>query len=523
MAATETVAQVTFLRKSPIHKSGVLTLSGFGVHVRMQSGHLEIEHGQGDERRKSRLPRVGHNLKRLVIIGDDGFVSLSALKWIADVDASLTMLDRTGRVIFVTGPTASSDARLRRAQALALNNGVGLQVSRRLIDAKLEGQERLVREKLNAKSIAQTIGELRQTLIQADSFETIRLLEAQGAQLYFSRWRTLPILWPKADLRRVPEHWRTVGSRRSPLTGGPRLAVTPVHALLNYCFALLESETRLALSALGLDPGLGLGLHTDTPNRDSLALDVLEPVRPQIEDWILSWISREPLRRADFFETNNGNCRLMSGLCAKLSETAPVWGKLVAPWAEYVARALWNRSMKTQASTALSTRLTQRHRREAKGQPSFPTVQVPKTDNFCSQCGKQVRTGNRYCAGCAPLAVLGNFDQGRKAAHRPESLVKRSATQRSHKQAIANWRPSDLPNWLTREVYVKQIQPALANVPKARISTVLQVSYPYVLKIQRGQCIPHARHWKALADLSGQNSARVATTAADSECTLASV
>jgi CRISPR associated protein, Cas1 family len=47
----------------------------------------------------------------------------------------------------------------------------------------------------------------------------------------------------------------------------------------------------------GLDPGLGVGLHTDTGNRNSLALDVLEAVRPQIETWVLNWIASEPLRR----------------------------------------------------------------------------------------------------------------------------------------------------------------------------------------------------------------------------------
>ena len=76
-----------------------------------------------------------------------------------------------------------------------------------------------------------------------------------------------------------------------------------------------------------------MGLHTDTPNRDSLALDVLEPIRPQVESWLLDWIAGQPLGRADFFESATGNCRLMSHLCAKLSQTAPVWGKLVAPWA----------------------------------------------------------------------------------------------------------------------------------------------------------------------------------------------
>lgn len=111
--------------------------------------------------------------------------------------------------------------------------------------------------------------------------------------------------------------------------------------MLNYCFALLQAETRLAVSVLGLDAGLGVGLHTDTANRDSLALDVLEPIRPQIEAWLLNWIGSEPFRRSDFFETGTGNCRLMSRLCMNLSRTSPVWRKLVEPWAEYVAQALW--------------------------------------------------------------------------------------------------------------------------------------------------------------------------------------
>ena len=170
--------------------------------------------------------------------------------------------------------------------------------------------------------------------------------------------RNVPILWSKADLPRIPGYWCSVGSRQSPLSGGPRLAVTPFHALLNFCNALLESETRTAVVALGLDPSLGLGLHTDTPNRDSLALDVLEPVRPEVEAWLLSWIMRGPLGRADFFEAANGNCRLMSHLCTKLSETAPVWGKLVAPWAEYVARTLWASTSRAKSSRSPSTPLT---------------------------------------------------------------------------------------------------------------------------------------------------------------------
>ena len=222
----------------------------------------------------------------------------------------------------------------------------------------------------------------------------------------------------------------------------------------------------------------------------------------------MSWITREPLHRADFFETANGNCRLMSAFCRKLSETAPVWGKLVAPWVEFVARTLWSKSAKSPSEPRLSTRLTQQHRREAKGQPSFREVEVPQIDHCYRRCGRQVPRRSRLCADCAAVTVTGNFDKGRRVAHCPASIAKRSATQRAHKEAIENWNPADLPAWLTREVYVKQIQPALANVPKSRIGTALQVSYPYVLKIQRGQCIPHARHWLTLARLSQRFTAK---------------
>jgi len=40
--------------------------------------------------------------------------------------------------------------------------------------------------------------------------------------------------------------------------------------MLNYMYALLESESRLAAASVGLDPGIGV-LHIDTDSRDSLA------------------------------------------------------------------------------------------------------------------------------------------------------------------------------------------------------------------------------------------------------------
>lgn len=504
MAAPIKLSQLHPSSKSLVSKSGVLTLYGFGIHVQMRYGHLEIEHGAGTDRRILRLPRVGHGLQRLVCISQDGFITLSALKWLSSVGAGFVMLDRMGRVELVTGPRSPSEAKLRRAQAVAMQNGDGLRISRDLIDAKLQGQERVIREQLQESAAADVISKFRMhELPKAETFEQIRTIEAHAAITYFGALRGIPLLWPKADLRRIPEHWRTVGARQSPLSGGPRLAVTPFHSIINYCFALLESETRIAVSTVGLDPGLGLGLHTDTPNRDSLALDVLEPVRPEVEGWLISWIIREPLRRTDFFETSNGNCRLMSHICAKLSETAPIWGRLVAPWAEYVARSLWTSTSRPKAVASLPTPLTQQHRREAKGRPSFPTVKSPKPDHFCRGCGAPIRRDKQYCKQCAVPVRRENFEAGRKTAQKPEFLAKRSATQRIHRQAIHNWKPSDLPGWLTRDVYANKVQPALASIAKSTICSVLGVSEPYASFIQAGKRIPHRRHWTTLAKLAG--------------------
>ena len=506
MAAAVTLSQPNLSHKSPIGRSGVLMLHGFGIKVRMQCGHLEIEDGVGSERRKIRLPRVGHGLKRLVCISEDGFTTLSALKWLAEVGVSFLMLNRNGKVVLVTGPTAPSDVRLRRAQALAPSNGVGLEISRALIEAKLEGQERVIRERLNDLAAAQVIATFREKLSVANTIEMVRMLEAHAAVSYFGAWRNVPVLWPKADLRRTPDHWLTVGSRHSPLSGGPRLAVTPVHAILNYCFALLESESRLALSALGLDPGLGVGLHTDTPNRDSLALDVLEPVRPQIEAWLLDWISHNPLRRADFFETANGNCRLMARFCAKLSETAPTWGKLVAPWAEYVARSLWRTTHKPTHRDAPATRLTQHHRRQAKG-GSTPRVSLPpRPPSICRGCGVSTKVGKSYCASCGVTVsregLIEAAKLGRIKGHSPEALARQSEKQRKHAAAVKAWNASDKPAWLTEEVFLQQIQPRLAALTVPVISSALGVSEPYAALIRSKKYLPHPRHWLALAKLA---------------------
>ncbi len=190
MAANKTVPQLWQSHNCSLDllvpRHGVVTLYGYGIQVRLDRGHLFLEDGIGADRRRYRLPRVGHGLKRLVVIGSDGMVSLAALRWLADQDASLVLLERDGSVLATTGPVRSSDAKLRRAQALAHTSGAALRITRELISQKLAGQERVARHKLLDSTTADTIAQFRAGVPTGDNIVTIRLIESQGARAYWS-------------------------------------------------------------------------------------------------------------------------------------------------------------------------------------------------------------------------------------------------------------------------------------------------------------------------------------------------
>lgn len=125
---------------------------------------------------------LGMGLRRLVVVGADELVSLGALRRLADQDASFVMLERDGSVLATTGPVRSSDARLRRAQALAHHSGASLRISRELVLRKLTAQERVAREKLIDCTNADTIVRFKSELPTADSISSIRLIEVQAAR-----------------------------------------------------------------------------------------------------------------------------------------------------------------------------------------------------------------------------------------------------------------------------------------------------------------------------------------------------
>jgi CRISPR-associated endonuclease Cas1 len=492
-----------------IRKSGVVVLNGYGIRVEVNAGHLLLHDGIADERRTIRLPRINHGLKRLVMIGSDGFITLEALRWIADQGAAFLMLDRRGKIITVTGPVAPSDSKLRRSQSLALGNGTALKISQELISRKLAGQELLVRDMLHVSGTADAIARFRDELPNAETIEVVRLIESQAARAYWHAWSDIPILWPRKDERRVPENWKRFRSRISSLTHSPRLAANPPNALLNLLYSVLESESTLAASAMGLMPEIGL-LHADTSNRDSLSCDLMEVCRPEVDAFVLHWLQSEHLRKSDFWEDRNGNCRIASSLAIKLCETSATWRRLVAPVAEYVAQELWSSVSKATSKAKLTrqliaTRLTQRNKREVKGS-EVPGVKRPKPEHVCSGCGKAIRPERHHCANCAVDGATERLVNaariGRVAARTPEARARHAESERRHANERSSWNASNQPVWLTAELFSEKIQPLLAGVPTSAIRSRIGVSRWYASRIRQGYR-PHARHWLALANLVG--------------------
>lgn len=286
--------------------------------------------------------------------------------------------------------------------------------------------------------------------------------------------------------------------------------MNPPNAILNYLYPLLESEARLAAAALGLDPGMGV-LHVDTPARDSLACDLMEAVRPQVDAYVIDWITRETLKRDWFFEQRDGNCRLMGSLAILLSQTAPTWGRAVAPVAEWIAQAFWNSVRKpARKDHTLPTRLTQRRRSEGRGNVFIPSKEPAQSQrNVCPGCGTTTR-GGLHCRKCggeiARERLIEIAKTGRKAASKPEARKKLAETQQRHQAARKAWSDSGSSARITEETYFGQIQPRLAEITIATLASALGVSISYAADIRKGRRRPHPRHWQALANMAEEVS-----------------
>jgi CRISPR-associated endonuclease Cas1 len=484
--------------------------SGFGLKLFVDRGHLVVHDGIGRQRRTVRFNRATSRLGRLVVLGHSGYMTLEALRWLRDVGAAFVHIDRDGKLVACTAGYGRDDARLRRAQALAATTGIGLELVRGLIQQKLHGQAAVAAALPDSDAAAAARLAINQGLTEltnAGTMQELRLIEALAAREYFTAWSQVPVRFARADQPRVPEHWHSLGGRVSPVTSSNRLAANPANAILNYLFALIEAEASLACQAVGLDPGIGL-LHADQKARDSLALDLMEPIRPEAERYLLELLTHNTFRARDFNEARSGNCRLQPALTHGLAATLPTWTTLIAPIAETVARRLAAAGRIAEPSPTPLTQTNRGHGRAALGNTTRPRRVRASRLRTCKTCGQEVRSAGRvYCDDCllearaeqraafaesGPEALAARRSHGVDPAHGGQAARRRSETmRRHHREAIENHESFE-PDRFAREI-LSSIQ----DMPLRQLRDATGLSLRYLSLIRRGERVPHPRHWPA--------------------------
>jgi CRISPR-associated endonuclease Cas1 len=490
-----------------VTRDGICVVDGYGIEIRVDRGHLVIADGVGRIQRSSRFARATCGLRRLVLLGHTGYVTLEALRWLDDVGVRLIHLDTDGRILATSSSLGLDDPRLRRAQALAYGTRVGNAIARSILDRKLGGQRR-VAERIGRPDVAAVINGLRTDLDRAASPAELLVPEAAAANAYWSAWAEIAPTWARRDEHAVSLHWRTFGTRASPLTGNPRLAANPANALLNYLYALLEAEARLACFGVGLDPGLGV-LHADQRGRDSMALDLMEVVRPDVDDAALELLSSRVWRASDFFETRQGNCRLVAPVTHELTRTSASWSRLIAPVAEGVARdlAVGEASRITRMPTPLTQRNRVKGRDGLRRRTPVPAATLESRHTACVACGGRVTRGRRYCDDCRPgldaFQGVGTNELARRRrdgsdpAHGGEVARIRGEKWRERRTLEAAWERTH--GKADSVEFTDRILPGLVGLPTRRLVEVTGLTRAYCARVQKGECVPHPRHWPNLA------------------------
>lgn len=123
------------------------------------------------------------------------------------------------------------------------------------------------------------------------SMESLRGLEGSGASAYFS-------VLDDMILREKETFYFHERSRRPPLDA--------FNALLSFAYSLLAHDCASALESVGLDAYVGY-LHRDRPGRESLALDLMEELRPCFADrFVLTLVNNRVMKASDFDVRESG-------------------------------------------------------------------------------------------------------------------------------------------------------------------------------------------------------------------------
>ena len=220
---------------------------------------------------RGRLPI--HNVQQVVCFGYAG-ISPSLMQLCCENDVSLSILKPNGRFIASVNGPVKGNVLLRREQyRIADDECRSIMISRNMIDGKLINCRAVLRKGLanhpdrDMDSVSEAIDRLTESIGSLGDITTpgdLRGIEGNAAKVYFNALDDLIL----KDKENFYMHGR---SRRPPRDR--------FNALISFLYTLLFNDVRSALETCGLDPYVGF-LHTDRPGRASLALDVMEEMRP---------------------------------------------------------------------------------------------------------------------------------------------------------------------------------------------------------------------------------------------------
>lgn len=267
--------------------------------VRKDGANIVVE-VDGAERGRAPIHMIGG----LICFGRAG-ASPAVLAACAEAGVAVSLLTPNGRFIArVEGPR-SGNVLLRRAQyRWADDPQRAAEIVRGIVAAKAANQRTVIRRGLRdhgatmpeaaraALEAADTrLTDIARRTLRMPDIAGLRGVEGEAAQVYFGVFDHLI----RADDRSFAFTGR---SRRPPLDR--------INALLSFLYAMLGHDCRSALESVGLDPQVGY-LHADRPGRASLALDLMEEMRPVLADRLaLSLINRRQLVSKDFIVEAGG-------------------------------------------------------------------------------------------------------------------------------------------------------------------------------------------------------------------------
>ena len=249
--------------------------------------------------REVRLRVPVHLLEGIVCFGN---VSMSPflMAHCAERGVGVSFLTENGKFLARVDGPVSGNVLLRRTQyRWADDPRRSAELARSFVLAKIANcrhvLQRAVRDHPErAEALTPAVEALANSLEQAEIAQTvdsIRGVEGDAARTYFGVFR----------------HLITVDHGEFPFGGRSRRPPRDeVNALLSFVYVLLLHDIRSALESVGLDPQVGF-LHRDRPGRPSLALDLMEELRPVLADrLVLSLINRRQVRAHGFERQETG-------------------------------------------------------------------------------------------------------------------------------------------------------------------------------------------------------------------------